>query len=257
MGTLMICAVMMVKNEADIILSTVDHLLGQVDWIIVMDNDSTDGTREMLEGVEGIERMYDPDPAYRQSEKMSWLAARAADRGATWVVPADADEIWSHPEMCIADFLGKIPSDRAIVTARLYDYVATGADDASESDPVRRLQWRRRHSAKLRKVAVRPTLPVTIEQGNHGAHYCHPDATDGLIVRHYPYRSAQQMTAKAMIGDAALQAAPELLETSGAHWRQYAALERANPGAVAEVFEQWFYVEDPGVDATLVHDPWR
>lgn len=256
MGSHVITAILMVKNEADIIAATLTHTLTQVDRIIVADNGSTDGTRDILNDFASaaVTVRDDPDPAYRQSQKMSALAARAADAGATWVVPIDADELWSHPTMTITEFLHEIPTDRAIVRAQLFDYVATGRDDTAEPNPVKRITWRRRTPAKLPKVAVRPTVAVTIHQGNHGAEYFHPDPVGGLIVRHFPYRSPEQMRRKAITGSAALHAAPELPHTSGQHWRDYAELERANPGAIADVFQEWFWVADP-TSTNLVRDP--
>ena len=249
----MITAILMVKNEADIIAATLAHTLTQVDHVIIADNGSTDGTHDIIASFD-VQLIDDPDPAYRQSQKMTVLAALAAEAGATWVVPIDADELWSTPESTIRDFLPKIPADRAIVRAQLFDYVATGADDPAEIDPTKSITCRRRIPAKLPKVAVRPHVPVTIHQGNHGAQYFHPDPVDGLIVRHFPYRSPEQMRSKALTGSAALQAAPELPRSSGQHWRDYTDLENSRPGAIADVFRQWFYVHDP-TTADLVHDP--
>ena len=248
-----VTAIMMVKNEADIIAATLTHTLSQVDHVIIADNGSTDGTRDIIASFD-VELIDDPDPAYRQSQKMTRLAAYAARSGASWVVPVDADELWSTPETTIKELLPLVPADRAIVQAQLFDYVATALDDPNEPDPTKRITWRRRTPAKLPKVAVRPTVAVTIHQGNHGAEYFHPDPVGGLIVRHFPYRSPEQMRRKAITGSAALHAAPELPHTSGQHWRDYAELERANPGAIADVFQEWFWVADP-TSTNLVRDP--
>lgn len=253
-------AVMMVRDEADIIEQTVTHLLGQVDTVIVADNLSVDDTRDILEDLawrhpDEIILRSDPDPAYRQSAKMSALAAFAASLGANWVVPCDADEIWSHPEMALRDFLAQVPGDRAIVQADLYDHVATGLDLA-EVNPVARLGWRRRESAKLHKVAVRPSVPVTIEMGNHGARYERPlQPIDGLVIRHFPYRSAEQMAGKVRNGWDALKAAPELPEGAGKHWRDYGRLQDGDPDAIGEIFRTWFWVADPTTQPDLIFDP--
>ena len=75
-------AVCMARDEADVIGSTVAHMLAQVDAVIVADNLSTDRTREILDQLAGgssgrLVVVEDPDPAYRQSEKMTALALRA------------------------------------------------------------------------------------------------------------------------------------------------------------------------------------
>ena len=46
-------AVTMVRDEADIIETTVRHMLTQVDVVIVADNRSVDGTREILDSLPG------------------------------------------------------------------------------------------------------------------------------------------------------------------------------------------------------------
>lgn len=43
-----VCAVMLVKDESDIIETTIRHLLWHVDEVIVADNMSTDGTYDIL-----------------------------------------------------------------------------------------------------------------------------------------------------------------------------------------------------------------
>src|SRR5262245_51477569 len=109
----------MVKDEADIIGFTVARMFGQVDEIIIADNGSTDGTRELLEQLP-VQLVDDPDPAYYQSRKMTDLAARAAAAGAEWVIPFDADEVWYSPFGRISDVLHGQPTS-AIATADLYD----------------------------------------------------------------------------------------------------------------------------------------
>jgi glycosyltransferase involved in cell wall biosynthesis len=211
-------AIAMVRDEADIVEQTVRHMLGQVHEVIVADNGSTDGTREILEQLP-IVLLDDPEVGYYQSRKMTALAARAAQQGADWIVPFDADECWYSPFGKIADILADLP--QAVAAAALYDHVPTAVDP--EGAPLDRIGWRRHTPAELPKVACRAALPVTIEQGNHGAHYPTGQVDGQLVVRHFPYRSAEQFVRKARNG-AQAYAATDLPDDQGKHWRDYGAL---------------------------------
>jgi glycosyltransferase involved in cell wall biosynthesis len=245
----------MMRDEADIAATVVDHMLRQVDAVIVADNRSQDGTREILETLQ-IEVIDDPEPGYLQSEKMTRLAALAAERGATWVVPFDADEIWYSPFGRIGDVLEAIPPQWLVAEALLYDHVATGVDP-DELDPVRRIGWRRRAPGGLPKVACRTRPDLTILQGNHGASYeGGPTELPGqLVVRHFPYRSAEQFVRKARNG-AEAYAATDLPVTAGAHWRGYGQiLKDSGEEALADVFREWFWIAEPEGREDVIFDP--
>lgn len=246
----------MVRDEADIIGSTVAHMLGQVDHVIVADNGSSDETRAILHDL-GVEVLDDLERGYFQSAKMSRLADYARRQGATWVVPFDADELWWSPFGRLADVLAKAGVVEA-VRADVFDYVATALDPL-EVDPVRRIRYRRRAPLELPKVAARAVEGLVVEQGNHGAtvdgRALEPMA--GLVqVRHYPYRSAAQFVRKARNGAEAYKAAGDALRADyGAHWRQWGELlDAQGDEAVADIFRQWYWSADPAGDG-LEYDP--
>jgi hypothetical protein len=239
------------KDEFDIIASTVGHMLTQVDHVIVEDNGSTDGTLEILAGLD-VEVQHDQTVGYYQSAAMTRLAAEAADAGADIVVPFDADEFWYSPFGRIADVLDDYPTV-SVFGAQLYDHVAS-AVDPDEPDPIKRAGWRRRDAAPLPKVTVRPRPAVTIHQGNHGADFG-GHIGNLLVVRHFPYRSVEQFVSKVRNG-AAAYAATDLPEDVGKHWRDYGRLlDSGGPDAIAEVFRAWFFAPAPAQDSSLIYDP--
>jgi len=257
--------IVMVKDEADVIASTVLWMATQVDELIVADNGSTDGTRKILQGLAAdlpLTVVDDPEVGYYQSRKMSALAARALERGATWVVPFDADEIWCSRWGRVADVLDRHTPDYGIVTAAVFDHVATGCD-ADDPDPVRRMLWRRPAPLPLPKVAARAACGLTIEAGNHWARHpipARPTDKPALTVHHFPYRSGEQVVRKVRNGAAAYAATSGLPDTMGAHWRQWGAF---TDDEIGDLFRKWFWRADPRLKVTidgerqppLVHDP--
>lgn len=246
----MIAAVTMVRDELDVLPSTLANMVEQVDLVVVADNGSTDGTRQFLRSMasDRLVVLDDPDPRYLQSEKMTRLAHLAGSRGASWVVPFDADEWWYSPFGRIADVLEPIADQWLTVRAPVFDHVAT-AQDPDVADPVARMGWRRTEANPLPKVAARIRPDLVIEQGNHGARF------DGgatvfdpvLVVRHFPYRSVDQLVRKVRNGAAAYRAAgDELPPTFGAHWRQWGdLLDAQGEPAIAELFRTWYWRADP------------
>ena len=266
-----VVGVTMVKDEMDIIATTVGHMCIEVDHVIVADNGSTDGTLERLrqleEGLPNLTVIEDPEPAYMQSKKMTLLAHIAGERlGADWVVPFDADEIWYSNAGRLSDAFTEIGELLACVEAELFDHVATGVDRVGDN-PVERMGWRRRDPLPIPKVACRYRPTLTIHQGNHGCDFdgIKPHSPRLLVVRHFPYRSPEQFVRKVRNGAAAYAAAGDRLpESAGAHWRQWGAiLDAQGEQAVVDIFKTWYYRKDPGaplaigadIQPPLVYDP--
>ena len=252
-----VAAVILCKDEDDVVGFTVAHLLSQVDEVIVADNGSTDLTRPILEALADRHpgRLIirdDPVVAYMQSEKTTGLALEAFARGHTWVVPVDADELWrANDGRRLGDWLDGVPPDVRVVRADLYNHLPTGLD-GDDPNPFERIGWRQRQHAPLGKVTVRCGPDVVIHQGNHS---CYVDGRaitiGGLQVRHYSWRSAAQYLRKIRNGSAAY-AATGLPESVGAHWRMF---DGAEDIAIEDHFRRWFWVERPEDDPSLIYDP--
>lgn len=253
-----VCAVLLVKNEADIIGHTLGHLLNHVDDVIVQDNGSTDGTSEIIQTFP-VTYQYDPEVAHYQSVKMTALALQAFELGHRWVLPVDADEIWYAPEgRMIRDWLDGNGREIQFVKAQLYNHVATAKDDPETLDPVRRIGYRQRTPLDMRwgKVACRCRPDLWIDNGNHSARTQGVGTTAyGLEIRHFPYRSPEQFVAKALNGYEGLKAATLEDEGTGAHTRAYGqAIEEGGVEAGYAWFMDAFFSQDPDGDDSLIYD---
>jgi glycosyltransferase involved in cell wall biosynthesis len=245
-----VAAVMMVRDEADIIRHTLDHLLAEgIDKIIVADNLSVDDTRHILATYEidhpdRIVVLEDDEPGYYQDRKMTELARYAhKHHGAEWILPCDADERFYSPTGTLAEFFASCTHD--IVTASGWDHIVTDDDDPTEQNPFRRITHRRVGPQKLPKVAFRYDPEAWIDFGNHAVFH-HPGVKGaGLKYRHFQYRSFEQMCQKLRQGKEAYDAT-NLHPTYGAHWREGGALSDD------ELWRKWRRLcEEPG----LVDDP--
>lgn len=251
-------AVMMVKNEEDVIESTVGHLLRQgAAGILVADNLSTDATLEKLRTLAATDgRVHvarDLEPAYYQSAKMSYLASRVWAAGADWVVPVDADEHWFAPGCTLADHFRRSPS--SVAWAAMHEAYPVSADAAW--DPCGPVQVEQ-EPGPLPKVAFKAQLWTWIGDGNHSLRGVPPSRQADLKLLHYQYRSLTQFSGKVLQGVEALDRAVGQNPQMGQHWREQASLDEAARG------ERWrdlveARVEDHGprrrVDRVVVQSP--
>lgn len=236
----------MMRNEADVARRVVEHMFAQgVDRVYVLENLSTDDTLEQLLASDGAGDLIiidDPEPGYYQADKMTGLAYRAAEDGAQWIVPFDADEVWyGTGGRTIRDALTNTTAD--VVVATGWDHIARHADPAGHPFDV--IQWRRPRHQQLPKVAFRPHKNMRLAQGNHMVRHPGHHTFDVLAYRHFQYRTLSQMIAKVRVGAAAYENT-ELADTEGAHWRRLAALTDD------ELEAHWL---DLCSSTDLIHDP--
>jgi glycosyltransferase involved in cell wall biosynthesis len=98
-----------------------------LDHIIVTDNGSQDGTKEILEQYQAsgqITLIHEPPADFSQHRWVTRMARHAYDRfHADWVINADADELFVWPHGSLRDALERIPAKVHRLRALRTDFV--------------------------------------------------------------------------------------------------------------------------------------
>jgi hypothetical protein len=156
--------VLMVRDEADIIEDNLRYHRAQgVDFFVVGDNGSTDGTVEILErheraGILRLERI-EGDWQGVQTGGQTRIARIAGEMGADWVIHNDADEFWWPLAGNLKQALAEVPDRFGMVLAPRTEFVARpdGPGTFAERLTVREVGFRRPP-----RTAHRPHPQVTL-----------------------------------------------------------------------------------------------
>jgi hypothetical protein len=227
------------RDEADVIDAQVAfHLNAGADLVIATDNNSQDGTTEILrryerEGV--LHLIHEPAEGLRQGEWVTRMARLAAsDFGADWVINTDADEFWWPRGESLKDVLAAVPPRYGIVEAFWRTFVPRPDDERSFAE---RMTARLTQQAPINdpssfyrpvtKVAHRADPSVVVGRGNHALvdspllplRTWHP-----LEVLHFPLRSHAQWRRKVELQGVAFTEHIERAGT-GYHLKGYDALQ--------------------------------
>ncbi|GAB3126786.1 glycosyltransferase family 2 protein [Glaciibacter psychrotolerans] len=226
---------LMVRDEADIIASMIEHHLNQgVDIIIATDNGSADGTTEILEryaahGV--VDLRHDPVHRKQQGVVVTQMARDAATiHGADWVINADADEFWMpvNPALTLREAFGGI--DRGIQSFTV-DVIDMTGPPAMAGTGLQRLIYRDQRSiAELNAVGLHAHSThdaahigdpeITVIQGNHFVSLASlgaPAPEFALEVLHFPWRSWAQFSHKVENAGKAYLSSPDLKPSPNHH----------------------------------------
>jgi hypothetical protein len=163
-----------VRDEADIIEDNLRfHRAQGVDFFVVMDTGSTDGTIEILERYESagllrLERIRGRIQDVQGGGEES-IARTAAEMGADWVIHNDADEFWWPASGTLKDALAEVDEKFGLVVAPRTEFVTRpGEGPFAERMTIR--EERLRHPPKSahrasREVRLRGPHPVEIWSG--------------------------------------------------------------------------------------------
>lgn len=252
-----VAAILWTHDDRDVLEGTLRHLLNQVDEVIVRHREHFSEVEDILNSIDGLVIEKDTGKhGFNQSALMTDLAQVALERGHSWVVPVDPDEIWYANGARLTDYLAGISWDVGIVRAELFNHVAS-AQDNMKLHPFKRIGWRQRQPLPLPKVACRLRPDLIIEGGNHSARVGGVALIAGplLVVRHFPYRTEDQFIHKVRTNYEELKGAG-LPESYGAHIRAYGrCLEEEGEDVLRAHFRTWFISNDPKADETLIYDP--
>src|SRR4051794_30206922 len=166
-----------VRDEADIIEDNLRfHRAQGVDFFVIADTGSTDGTVEILEryeaaGLVRLERMnvgiHDMKGQGGGEEAITRIAS---EMGADWVIHNDADEFWWPVAGTLKDALAQVEEPFGMVVAPRTEFVGRPGDGAfAERLTVREARWRRPPKSAHRAtptVSLRGPHPVEIWSGD-------------------------------------------------------------------------------------------
>ncbi len=206
---------LLVRDEADIVDAQIAfHLHAGVDFVIAMDNGSTDGTTEILERHERAGHLVvlrEEGDDMRQQEWVTRLAQMAAtDFGADWVINSDADEFWWPRGGSLKDVLELVPDRFGVVRGCWRHFLPRLDGDRAFFErmtvrlrtPAFPGEKRTIHHAH-QKVVHRADPEIEVDRGNHDVvsrtlsplRSWHP-----IEVLHFSLRSVEQLGRKARGG---------------------------------------------------------
>ena len=201
-GAMRLVMTLLVRDEADVVRENLDfHFSQGVDFAIVMDNGSRDGTRELLRPYEreGRIRVIDQEGLYDQAPWYTQMARLAvSEEAADWVLPNDADEFFCPADRSIREVLeGVSPGTSALICPRV-NFVPTPEDGRAWWE---RMVLRERVPVDKAGRALRPKLihrahpELTIPKGNHRREEPvdgEVTQTDAIRVLHFQMRGWKQ-----------------------------------------------------------------
>jgi hypothetical protein len=237
---------LLVRNEVDVIEANLEYHLAQgVDFVIVTDHDSDDGTSEILREYErmGVAKVIrDDEEGHHQSNRVTRMAEIARlGHGADWVIHNDADEFWWPLVGDLRDVFSSVPPQFGQIKVKRRNFRPMPDEEGSFYS---RLVHRESNSLNLSglalefKVAHRPWPGVVIAPGNHsirGVDLPSVPISEVLEIFHFPMRSYEQFEHKVVQIGHGYEQIPNLSPEVGGD--QLALLARHRGGTLREYYD--------------------
>jgi hypothetical protein len=203
-----------VRDEADVIDANLAfHLSAGVDFVVALDNGSSDGTTEILREYEraGVLRLIRwPDADLRRADALTAVARLAAtEHGADWVVSCDADQFCWPRGGTLREVLAAVPPRYGVLEAVRRIFVPRAETSETSQHFAERMIVRLAPQAALNdpanpfraqsNVVYRAHEHVVVHAGSRGVtgipyrplRTWHP-----VEVLHFPLRSLEQCERK-------------------------------------------------------------
>lgn len=230
--------VLLIKNEIDIIKDNIEFHKDKSDGLIVIDNDSTDGTRDILCDYynKGIinEIIDEPENNYNQYKWTTNASFVAKERyKATHCFSSDADEFWDIDRKKTEEAF----YTHNVILCKFYNYLPENNIKFFDFDY--QIQHKPFEDDKLSKAYNLFNVVNNIEHNNYKAIYsldefkqCWQGNHDVDIdnkkttysyenyIYHYPVRNYKQFKNKIIQGGSAYEKNKELDKNMGSHWRK-------------------------------------
>jgi glycosyltransferase involved in cell wall biosynthesis len=231
--------VMVVRDHADIIDSNLRwHFDHGVEFAIVTDNGSTDGTLEILQRHEREGRLLllqDPSDLMEGAMLTRMAMLGREQYGAEWILPVDGDELFVPSRGSLQDHLERDGVN--LWSVPTVNFVPTVHDDAADPNPVTRLSYKVGRPPAIpklpyllkriqRKILFKAADLIAIRDGSHKADMRNErrGAATDISVYHYPIRSREQFFRKVVMGGELIERNRALANDYGYHWRSWYAL---------------------------------
>jgi hypothetical protein len=169
-----------VRDEADIIEDNLRYHRAQgIDFFVIADTGSTDGTVELLEpyqhaGIVRLERIGSGIHDMKEGGEQE-ITRMAGEMGADWVIHNDADEFWWPLTGDLKEAMAAIPEGYGLVVAPRAEFVVRPDDGPfAERLTIRETRFMRPPKSAHRahpRVAMRGPHPVEIWVDRSGSPY--------------------------------------------------------------------------------------
>jgi glycosyltransferase involved in cell wall biosynthesis len=220
-------AIMIIRDEADVVCECLTHLLTWCDSLSIYDTGSTDGTWDLIHEAARRDRRINPvasEPVIAEGDTRGYLFSRVRDRfrSGDWIARVDADEFYHAPPR--EWLVSNVAAHEARVFAQMYEFVLTKADYTAfeaglpcpPNDTTRPVQER------VTKYIIQSDVEPRFFRFRRGMQWgpgqpgpWNPGlpAARRIPVRHYRWRSFEQLRRRC-----ALRQAMAEISYHGSHW---------------------------------------